>query len=169
MASGWTGQAWVLAVAGLAACQGQIGEPSMGGPQGSPTGTGGSSTTGGPGGTSSTTGSPTGGPAVQCTSTAPTPGRSPLRRLNRPEYRSTVADLLGVNTAVAATFPPDNAGLGFTNNADVLSVTNLLPEAYMTASESLATAAVANLTTLLPCATAGHPAGAKHLLSHLRL
>src|SRR6266581_8604398 len=107
MASVWKGRAWVLAVAGLAACQGQIGEPSAGGPgQGTPTGTGGTSTTGSPGGTSSTTGSPTGGPAVQCTSTAPTPGRSPLRRLNRAEYRSTVADLLGVNTAVAATFPP---------------------------------------------------------------
>ncbi len=80
-----------------------------------------------------------------------------------------MADLLGVNTAVAATFPPDNAGLGFTNNADVLSVTNLLAEAYMTASESLATAAVANLATLLPCATAGDDACAKQFISDFGL
>jgi hypothetical protein len=91
--------------------------------------------------------------------------------LNRAEYKSTVTDLLGVNTAVANTFPPDNAGLGFTNNADVLSVTNLLAEAYMTASEGLATAAVANLTTLLPCdpVKAGEDVCAKQFISDFGL
>jgi hypothetical protein len=92
-------------------------------------------------------------PVPSCTdaSTAK-PGRSPLRRLNLAEYARTVHDLLGVDTSmVTSTFPPDNTGLGFTNNADVLSVTSLQAEAYMTASEQFATAAVGNLATLLPC------------------
>jgi len=79
------------------------------------------------------------------------PGRSPLRRLNRAEYKSTIGDLLHLPADVADTFPPDEAGLGFTNNADSLVVTGLLAEAYMTAAESLAAAAVKNLSALLPC------------------
>jgi len=62
-----------------------------------------------------------------------------------------VADLLGVDTTAANTFPPDNSGLGFTNTPTCLSVTDLLAEAYMTGAETFATAAVAKLATLLPC------------------
>lgn len=164
--------ALVLAVGALAACQGQIGEPAQGAPA-APGGSGGpgGTATGGPGGSTSTGGG-TGGPALQCTNpTLPAPGRSPLRRLNRAEYKTTVGDLLGVSTTIANTFPPDNAGLGFTNNADVLSVTNLLAEAYMTAAESFATAAVANLTTLLPCdpVKAGEDVCAKQFISDFGL
>jgi hypothetical protein len=94
-------------------------------------------------------------PVPSCTdATTAKPGRSPLRRLNLAEYARTVHDLLGVDTTmVTSTFPPDNTGLGFTNNADVLSVTSLQAEAYMTASEQFATAAVASadMGALLPC------------------
>jgi Protein of unknown function (DUF1592)/Protein of unknown function (DUF1588)/Protein of unknown function (DUF1595)/Protein of unknown function (DUF1587)/Protein of unknown function (DUF1585) len=90
-----------------------------------------------------------------CATAAPNPGRSPLRRLNLGEYATTVHDLLGVDTSVTNTFPPDQLlatqGAGFTNNADALVVTALLANAYMTAAEQFATAAVANLATLLPC------------------
>jgi hypothetical protein len=108
--------------------------------------------------------------ALHCDAT-PKPGRSPLRRLNRQEYKTTVADLLGVNTDVVNSFPPDEASLGFTNNADVLVVTGLLAEAYMTAATSLATEAVANLTTLLPCdpTTAGEDACAKQFITSFGL
>jgi hypothetical protein len=150
-----------LAAGALVACNG-----SIGGQGGTGTGTGTGAGTGGAGG-SSPTGTGTAGTSIGvagaaggisttppvCTDTStPKPGRSPLRRLNLAEYQRTVHDLLNVDTsAISKTFPPDNTGLGFTNNADVLSVTSLLAEAYMTASETFATAAVANLTTLLPC------------------
>src|SRR5260221_6281424 len=145
------------------ACEGEISGPlGMGSPTGGPgvtgSGSGGSSTTG--------------GPAAACTNaTTPAPGRSPLRRLNRAEYKSTVHDLLGVDASIADTLPPDNTGLGFTNNADVLSVTNLLAEAYMTASETLAHAAVASMTSLLPCdpKTAGEDTCAKQFISDFGL
>jgi hypothetical protein len=108
---------------------------------------------------------------TDCVAPAPSPGRSPLRRLNRAEYKATVADLLGVDTTAANTFPPDNSGLGFTNNADVLSVTDLLAEAYMTGAESFATAAVAKLSTLLPCdpVAAGEDVCAKQFISSFGL
>src|SRR5262249_27263014 len=54
-------------------------------------------------------------------SCAPNAGRSPLRRMNRIEYRNTVHDLLPtaaakIDAAVAA-FPLDEEKLGFSNNA----------------------------------------------------
>ncbi|HXK20836.1 MAG TPA: DUF1592 domain-containing protein, partial [Polyangiaceae bacterium] len=101
--------------------------------------------------------------------TSPKPGRSPLRRLNRAEYKTTVHDLLGVDAAIVDTFPPDNAGLGFTNNADVLSVKNLLAEAYMTGSEGFTKAALANIATLVPCSAAGDDACAKQFIADFGL
>src|SRR5260221_725973 len=90
-----------------------------------------------------------------CLKALPNPGRSPLRRLNLTEYATTVHDLLGVDTSVTNSFPPDQLlatqGAGFTNNADALVVTALLANAYKAAAAQFATAAVANLSTLLPC------------------
>jgi Protein of unknown function (DUF1592)/Protein of unknown function (DUF1588)/Protein of unknown function (DUF1587)/Protein of unknown function (DUF1595)/Protein of unknown function (DUF1585) len=157
---GWRRAAFVGVLAALAAgalegCNGKIGQGAGG------------TATGGSGGAGSTGAAATGTaglamtgaagmamiPVPSCTdATTAKPGRSPLRRLNLAEYARTVHDLLGVDTSmVTTTFPPDNTGLGFTNNADVLSVNSLQAEAYMTASEQFATAAVANLPALLPC------------------
>jgi len=91
-----------------------------------------------------------------CVTGMPNPGRSPIRRLSLSEYATTVSDLLGVNTnSVLSTFPPDQLlatqGAGFSNNADALQVSALLANAYMTAAETFATAAVANLPTLVGC------------------
>ena len=143
----------------LAGCQAQT---SGGGPGAAATSMAGSAAVGGAGGGSSSV-------PADCTTTAPKPGRSPLRRLNRAEYKSTVHDLLGVDAVAVDTFPPDNAGLGFTNNADVLSVTNLLAEAYMTGAETFAKAAVANLPTLVPCAAAADDACAKQFIADFGL
>jgi hypothetical protein len=99
----------------------------------------------------STTGGSTTTTALTCDA-SPKPGRSPLRRLDLQEYKNTISDLLNVNTDLVDTFPPDEAGLGFTNNADALVVTSLLAEAYMTASTTMATAAVVNnFSTLVTC------------------
>lgn len=81
----------------------------------------------------------------------PNPGPAPLRRLTRTEYDNTVRDLLGDATKPALAFPKDETALGFDNNAQALSVSSLLAEQYMTASEALAKTAVANLSQLVPC------------------
>src|SRR6266849_562687 len=100
----------------LASCQGQIGDAAngaAGGPPGS-----GSTGAGTMTGTGAGTGG-TGGPGA-CAAAAPAPGRSPLRRLNRAEYRNTLRDLFPTLTkvidAAVATFPLDEEKLGFTNN-----------------------------------------------------
>jgi len=71
----------------------------------------------------------------------PDPGRVTIRRLNRNEYRYAVLDLLGVEYDTMETFPPDDTGYGFDNNGDVLSISPLLMEKYITAAEE-----VVNLT-----------------------
>ncbi len=78
------------------------------------------------------------------------PGPLPFRRLTRSEYGATVRDLLGDETDVAASFPPDDDGLGY---AVAGTVTALSVELYLRAAEQLAHTAVrARLASLLPCA-----------------
>jgi hypothetical protein len=70
------------------------------------------------------------------------PGRVTMRRMNRSEYNNTVRDLLGVDARPADDFPLDDAGYGFDNNGDVLSLSPLLMEKYMAAARSLSHLAV---------------------------
>jgi hypothetical protein len=70
------------------------------------------------------------------------PGRITLRRLNREEYNNTVRDLLGVDLHPADEFPSDDVGYGFDNIGDVLSMSPLLLEKYLSAAEKLAQAAI---------------------------
>ena len=58
------------------------------------------------------------------------------RRLNRTEYDNTVRDLLGVNLRPGDAFPHDDAGYGFDNIGDVLSVSPVLLEKYLKAAET---------------------------------
>ena len=70
------------------------------------------------------------------------PGRVTARRLNRVEYNNTVRDLLGVGGNPAEKFPVDDAGYGFDNNGDVLTLSPLLMEKYMAAARRIAQTAV---------------------------
>jgi mono/diheme cytochrome c family protein len=70
--------------------------------------------------------------------TPPDPGRVTARRLNRTEYNNTVRDLLGVDPHPADDFPQDDAGYGFDNIADVLSLSPVLMEKYVTAADRVA-------------------------------
>lgn len=63
------------------------------------------------------------------------PGRVTLRRLNREEYNNTIRDLLKVSVRPADDFPSDDVGYGFDNIGDVLSMSPLLMEKYLAASE----------------------------------
>lgn len=58
-----------------------------------------------------------------------------IRRLTRYEYKNTIRDLLGIETELPDDFPKDEAGYGFDNIGDVLSVSPLLLEKYLTAAE----------------------------------
>ena len=72
----------------------------------------------------------------------PEPGRVTVRRLNRSEYNNTIRDLIGVNLKPADDFPADDAGYGFDNIGDVLSLPPILMEKYLTAAEAIAEAAI---------------------------
>jgi hypothetical protein len=153
----------LLTLGGVAACTGRIGDSVS--PWGSGSGSGGASS-----GSSSGTGI---GRLVtpECMSAPPNPGRSPIRRLDTPEYVATITDLLGVNTDLVRTFPPDQIPVsqtfGFSNNADALAVSDQLGAAYRDAAEAFASAAVANLAHLLPCdpVAVGNDACAKQFIS----
>ena len=70
------------------------------------------------------------------------PGRVTARRLNRAEYNNTIRDLLGVTIRPADEFPVDDAGYGFDNIGDVLSVSPLLMEKYMNAAQLVSKVAI---------------------------
>ena len=68
----------------------------------------------------------------------PDPGRVTVRRLNRTEYNNTVRDLLLVDFNPTEDFPADDIGHGFDNIGDVLTMSPLLMERYLTAAEAIA-------------------------------
>jgi len=72
----------------------------------------------------------------------PDPGRVTARRLNRSEYNNTIRDLLGITLRPADNFPQDDSGYGFDNIGDVLSLSPVLMEKYLTAGEKAARYAV---------------------------
>ncbi|MBI4460826.1 MAG: DUF1592 domain-containing protein [Acidobacteria bacterium] len=75
----------------------------------------------------------------------PNPGRSAIHRLNRAEYANAVRDLLGVDTDaidVRSLLPPDDSGYGFDNIGDVLSVSPVLLERYLSAGRKIAQFAI---------------------------
>ena len=67
----------------------------------------------------------------------PDPGRVVARRLNRAEYNNTIRDLLGVEFRPADDFPQDDSGYGFDNIADVLTLSPLLMEKYLSSAETV--------------------------------
>ena len=75
----------------------------------------------------------------------PNPGRTVTAyRLNRHEYARVVNDLLGVQIDAAALLPADNSG-GFDNLGDLLSVSEVLMEKYMSAARTISQQAVGAL------------------------
>ena len=82
--------------------------------------------------------------------TPPDPGRVTARRLNRTEYNNTVRDLFGIDVRPADDFPQDDAGYGFDNIADVLSLSPVLLEKYMVAAEKVVRTAMFGYDTQAP-------------------
>ena len=74
----------------------------------------------------------------------PNPGRTPIHRLNRAEYRNVVRDLLAVDIDERSLLPPDESGYGFDNMADVLAISPALLDRYMVAAEKISRLALGN-------------------------
>jgi mono/diheme cytochrome c family protein len=66
---------------------------------------------------------------------APNPGRPLAHRLNRTEYANAIRDLLDLRIDASTLLPSDDSSGGFDNNADVLGVSPVLLESYLTAAE----------------------------------
>ncbi|MEO0416355.1 MAG: DUF1592 domain-containing protein, partial [Verrucomicrobiota bacterium] len=60
-----------------------------------------------------------------------------VRRLNRTEYRHTIADLFGIHFNTDEFFPPDDTGHGFDTIGDVLSMSPLVTQRYIDAAQDI--------------------------------
>src|SRR5262249_32691619 len=76
----------------------------------------------------------------------PNPGRPALRRLNRAEYGNAIRDLLSLGVDVAEMLPADDIGYGFDNIGDVLQVSPLLMERYLSAARKISRMAIGDTT-----------------------
>jgi hypothetical protein len=166
--------ALAMALGGLTACQGVIGEPPSGlgspgagidpsgnggpgsggsaGSNGSGAGTGGSSDpTGGTGSAGGAGGAGSAGGAGGSVATAPLPAR--IRRLTNAEFDASVKALIGIDSKFGATFTPDTRQDGFTRN-DAQRVDPVLTMQLDDAAAQLATQARAKFATIAPCTNA---------------
>ena len=65
----------------------------------------------------------------------PDPGPLTFRRLSRGEYANSLRDLLGVEVPEISDLPADDTGYGFDNIGDVLSISPLHVEKYLSVAE----------------------------------
>jgi hypothetical protein len=72
----------------------------------------------------------------------PNPGRALVHRLNRTEYGNAIRDLLALEVDAASLLPADDSAYGFDNVADVLGVSPVLLERYMSAAGKVSALAV---------------------------
>ena len=74
----------------------------------------------------------------------PNPGRPTIHRLNRNEYSNAIRDLFALDIKSGNSLPLDDTGYGFDNIGDVLSLSPVLIERYMSAGRMVARLAVAD-------------------------
>jgi hypothetical protein len=76
----------------------------------------------------------------------PNPGRPTLHRLNRTEYANAIRDLLALDVNVSDMLPADDIGYGFDNIGDVLQVSPVLLERYLSTARKISRLAVGDMT-----------------------
>ena len=77
----------------------------------------------------------------------PNPGRRPaVHRLNRAEYANAIRELLALEVDTRLLLPADDSGYGFDNIADVLSISPMLTERYLSAARKISRLAVGDTT-----------------------
>jgi mono/diheme cytochrome c family protein len=74
--------------------------------------------------------------------TNPDPGATGTRRLNRTEYANAIRDLLALEIAGESLLPADDSRHGFDNIGDVLTISPLLSERYLSAARRISRLAV---------------------------
>ncbi len=72
----------------------------------------------------------------------PNPGHPTIHRLNRAEYSNAIRDLLALDVKPGAKLPADDSGYGFDNIGDVLSLSPVLIERYVSVARMVSRAAV---------------------------
>ena len=68
----------------------------------------------------------------------PNPGSPTIHRLNRAEYSNAIRDLLALDVHPGESLPPDDSGYGFDNIGDVLSMSPVLVERYLSVARQVA-------------------------------
>jgi Protein of unknown function (DUF1592)/Protein of unknown function (DUF1588)/Protein of unknown function (DUF1585)/Protein of unknown function (DUF1587)/Protein of unknown function (DUF1595)/Planctomycete cytochrome C len=91
--------------------------------------------------------------------TKPNPGTTALHRLNRTEYANAIRDLLALPIDTTTLLPPDDSAEGFDNVADVLGVSPLLIQGYVSAATKVSRLAVGDPETSADKATYRIPRG----------
>jgi mono/diheme cytochrome c family protein len=72
----------------------------------------------------------------------PNPGEPLVHRLNRTEYGNAIRDLLALDLDVSSLLPPDDSAYGFDNISDVLGLSPVLIERYVSAAEGVSALAI---------------------------
>ena len=72
----------------------------------------------------------------------PNPGQPLAHRLNRAEYANAIRDLLALDVDPTSLLPLDDSSYGFDNIADVLGVSPVLVEDYLSAADGISALAV---------------------------
>ena len=78
----------------------------------------------------------------QAAESKPNPGRPSAYRLNRSQYANAIRDLLALEIDSGSLLPADDSGYGFDNIGDVLTVSPMLLEKYLSAAASISRLAV---------------------------
>ena len=78
----------------------------------------------------------------QAAETRLNPGRPAVYRLNRFQYANAIRDLTGLDIDSASLLPADDSGYGFDNIGDVLTVSPMLLEKYLSAAGKISRLAV---------------------------
>jgi mono/diheme cytochrome c family protein len=75
----------------------------------------------------------------------PNPGAPAIHRLNKAEYSNAIRDLLGLDMDNSVGLPTDDSGYGFDNIGDVLTVSPLHMEKYVSSARRISRLAVGTL------------------------
>jgi Protein of unknown function (DUF1592)/Protein of unknown function (DUF1588)/Protein of unknown function (DUF1587)/Protein of unknown function (DUF1585)/Protein of unknown function (DUF1595)/Planctomycete cytochrome C len=78
----------------------------------------------------------------QAAEAKPNPGRPAVYRLNRFQYANAIRDLIDLEVDSASLLPADDAGYGFDNIGDVLTVSPTLLEKYLSAAAKISRLAI---------------------------
>lgn len=83
----------------------------------------------------------------------PMPGAPLLRRLNRTEYQNAIRDLLDLPINASELMPADDSSGGFDNVANVLSISPVLLEAWISAASKISRLAVGDMNAVASATT----------------